>query len=159
MKRLNVVSIVGGADCTSDERLAAEEVGYQLASHGVVILTGGRGGVMEAASKGAQEAGGITVGVLPGGDHLGGNDYLSIAIPTGLGEGRNVVVALAGHVVIAIGGTHGTLSEIAHALRAGRRVIGLNTWTAVDKGGEHLDLLIAQSADEAVNLALKEVGV
>jgi uncharacterized protein (TIGR00725 family) len=83
---------------------------------------------MEAACRGAKEAGGMTVGILPGDDRSAANRFIDAAIPTGLGEGRNVLVVRAADAVIAVGGAYGTLSEIALALKAGKRVVGIGTW-------------------------------
>jgi uncharacterized protein (TIGR00725 family) len=94
----------------------------------VVLVTGGLGGVMEAACMGAREAGGTTIGILPGSDRSAANPYVDIAIPTGLGEARNALVVRAADALIAIGGGYGTLSEIAFALKADKRVVGLVTW-------------------------------
>jgi uncharacterized protein (TIGR00725 family) len=93
-----------------------------------VLVCGGLGGVMEAACRGAKEAGGTTVGILPGSDRAAANRFVDVPIPTGLGEGRNVLVVRAADALIAVGGGHGTLSEIAFALKTGKRVIGLGTW-------------------------------
>ncbi|HEV7845102.1 MAG TPA: TIGR00725 family protein, partial [Thermoleophilaceae bacterium] len=105
-----------------------ETVGRELAERGAMLVCGGLGGVMEAACRGAKEAGGTTVGVLPGNDRLDANAFVDIAIPTGLGQGRNVILVRAGDALLAVGGGHGTLSEIALALRLGKRVVGLGTW-------------------------------
>jgi uncharacterized protein (TIGR00725 family) len=91
-------------------------------------VCGGLGGVMEAACRGAKEGGGTTLGILPGSDRSAANPYVDLALATGLGEGRNLLIVRAADVLIAVGGGHGTLSEIALALRAGKRVIGLDTW-------------------------------
>ena len=107
---------------------SAEQVGRELASRGVVLVCGGLGGVMEAACRGAKEAGGTTVGILPGTDRSAANPFVEVAIATGLGEGRNALVVRAADAVIAIGGGYGTLSEIALALKAEKRVVGLGTW-------------------------------
>jgi uncharacterized protein (TIGR00725 family) len=107
---------------------AAAEVGRLVAERGAVLVCGGLGGAMEAACRGAKEAGGMTVGILPGPDRAAANPYVDIALPTGLGEARNALVVRAADAVIAVGGGYGTLSEIAFALKAGKRVIGLDTW-------------------------------
>ncbi|MEA2363111.1 MAG: hypothetical protein QOD71_2256 [Thermoleophilaceae bacterium] len=107
---------------------AAAEVGRLVAERGAVLVCGGLGGAMEAACRGAKEAGGMTVGILPGPDRAAANRYVDIALPTGLGEARNALVVRAADAVIAVGGGYGTLSEIAFALKAGKRVIGLDTW-------------------------------
>jgi uncharacterized protein (TIGR00725 family) len=93
-----------------------------------VLVCGGLGGVMEAACKGAKGSGGTTVGILPGTDRTAANPYVDTAIATGLGEARNAIVARSADALIAIGGAYGTLSEIAFALKAGKRVVGLGTW-------------------------------
>ena len=91
-------------------------------------MTGGLGGVMEAACRGARDVGGTTIGILPGADRSAANAYVDVAIPTGLGEARNALVVRAADALIAVGGAYGTLSEIALALKAGKRVVGLGTW-------------------------------
>jgi uncharacterized protein (TIGR00725 family) len=120
------IAVAGGAQATPQEYEAARAAGRLIAESGAVLLCGGLGGVMEAACRGAQEAGGTTVGIISGtGD---GNPYLSIIIRTGLGHGRNVLVAQSGDALIAIGGSYGTLSEIAIALKTGCPVFGLSSW-------------------------------
>jgi uncharacterized protein (TIGR00725 family) len=103
-------------------------VGRELAARGAVLVCGGLGGVMEAACRGAKDAGGRTVGILPGTDRAAANPFVDIAIPTGLGEARNALVVGAADGLIAVGGGYGTLSEIALALKAGKRVVGLDSW-------------------------------
>jgi uncharacterized protein (TIGR00725 family) len=122
------VAVVGAGVASPDELAAAEEVGRGLAAAGAVVVTGGLGGVMEAASRGAATAGGLVVGLLPGADRAAANRWVGVALPTGLGEGRNLVLVGSADVVVAIGGEWGTLSEIALALKAGTPVVGLGTW-------------------------------
>ena len=155
-QRRKVISIIGGAECSEVERKIAEHVGYLLAKEGVILLCGGRGGVMEAACRGSWNAGGTTIGLLPGKDFSEGNPYLDIVLPTGMGNLRNALVAQAGECIIAIGGGYGTLSEIGIALKSGRKVIGIGTWNAVDNSGKEIKILQASSAEEAVKLALKD---
>jgi uncharacterized protein (TIGR00725 family) len=156
--RAPVVSVIGAGDSTPEQARFAEEIGRLLAEKGAVLVCGGRGGVMEAACRGAHRAGGITIGLLPGGDVTAGNDYLTVAIPTGLGHARNALVATAGASVIAVGGGPGTLSEIGIALKTGRKVITLQSWNAMDFRGRPAGVVEAQSPEEAVELALaKEV--
>ncbi len=119
------MAVIGPGD---EPTVAAAEVGRLLAEQGVTLVCGGRGGAMEAACRGAKEADGLTVGILPGSDRSDANPFVDIVLPTGLGEARNALVVGAADVVIAIGGGYGTLSEIALALKAGKRVIGLGTW-------------------------------
>lgn len=140
------VAVVGPGEATPAEMAAAGAVGAGLARSGAIVVTGGRGGMMEAASRGAAEAGGTTVGILPGADRAEANAHLTVAIPTGLGELRNGLVVRAADAVIAIGGGHGTLSEVALALKAGIPVIGLDTW-------EIEGVQLADSPEQAVELA------
>ena len=144
------VAVVGASGPTAQQEHDAEIVGRLLAESGAMVVTGGRGGVMAAASRGASAAGGTTVGILPGADRTDANEWVSVAIPTGLGELRNGLVVRAADVVIAVGGAYGTLSEIALALRAGLPVIGLDTW-AID-GIEHASSAAAAAA-RALELA------
>lgn len=152
--RRRVIAIVGAADASTDELQAAETVGRLLAERGAVVVCGGRGGVMEAACRGAIAHGGITVGLLPGSEASEGNRFLTIAIPTGMGQARNAILALAGEAIIAIGGGPGTLSEIGLALRAGKRVVGLGTWQMRDPRGHPAAIEAADSPAHAVALAL-----
>jgi uncharacterized protein (TIGR00725 family) len=99
-----------------------------VAERRAVLVCGGLGGAMEAACRGAKQAGGATVGLLPGADRAEANPYVDVRLPTGLGEGRNLLVVRAADVVIAVGGGYGTLSEIALALRHGKPVVGIGSW-------------------------------
>ena len=128
MSRTPYVAVVGPGEASPDELHAAEEVGAGLAEAGAVVVTGGLGGVMEAASRGARSRRGRTLGILPGDDRDAANGWVEIAVPTGMGELRNGLVVRAADAVVAIGGGHGTLSEIALALKLGRPVVGLGTW-------------------------------
>jgi uncharacterized protein (TIGR00725 family) len=119
------VAVIGPGDSVED---VAAEVGRLVAERGAVVVCGGLGGTMEAACRGAKDGGGLTVGILPGSDRSEANPFVDVALPTGLGEARNALVVRAADVVIAVGGGYGTLSEIALALKAGKRVIGLDTW-------------------------------
>jgi uncharacterized protein (TIGR00725 family) len=128
MSRPPYVAVVGPGDASPEELHMAEEVGAGLAAAGDVVVTGGLGGVMEAACRGARSRRGRTVGILPGEDREAANGWVEIAIATGLGELRNGLVVRAADAVVAIGGGHGTLSEVALALKLGRPVVGLGTW-------------------------------
>jgi uncharacterized protein (TIGR00725 family) len=126
------VAVIGDGDPRGPEahRLLewAEEVGQLLARAGMVVVTGGLGGVMRAASRGAVGAGGATIGILPGSDPRDANEFVTVPIATGLGVMRNLVVVTAADAVLAVGGRHGTLSEIGLALRQGRHVVTLSSW-------------------------------
>ncbi|HXD59695.1 MAG TPA: TIGR00725 family protein [Thermoleophilaceae bacterium] len=143
------VAVVGAGEASREEAAAAEEVGRLLAERGAVLVCGGLGGVMEAACRGAKEAGGSTVGILPGRDRAAANDHVDIAIATGLGEARNALVVRAADVLIAVGGGYGTLSEIALALKSGTPVVGIGSWELAGR-----PLKEARDPREAVDLAL-----
>jgi len=152
-----IIAVVGPAKCSEKQADLADAVGAMIAKRGAIVVCGGRGGVMEAVCRGAAAAGGTTVGILPGTEVSEGNRYLTIALPTGMGEARNALVATAGQTMIAIGGSYGTLSEIALALKAGRKVIGLETWSASDRAGRQIQLLAARDAADAVGMAFSEI--
>jgi uncharacterized protein (TIGR00725 family) len=119
------VSVIGGSSVTDAEYGRARELGAVLAERGHVVVCGGLGGVMEGVCRGAGEAGGKTVGILPGSDPAGANQYVDTAIATGMGRARNALVVLNGDAAVAVDGSTGTLSEIALALDHGRPVAGL----------------------------------
>jgi hypothetical protein len=139
------IAVIGKEECTEEEERAARSAGALIAAGGAVLCCGGLGGVMEAASRGAKEAGGTTVGILPGTGR--GNQYIDIVIRTGLGHARNVVLVQSADAVVAIGGGYGTLSEIAIALKAGKQVLGYRTW-------EIVGVTPCGSPEEAVSRAL-----
>ncbi|MBI2704665.1 MAG: TIGR00725 family protein [Actinobacteria bacterium] len=147
------VSVVGGSECDRATRQMAEEVGRLLAQEGAYVVTGGRSGVAEAASRGAFEAGGMTIGILPERHRGEANRWLRVAISTGLGETRNALVVMNGDAVIAFDGAYGTLSEIAHALVHGKRVIGLGAWELRRLGQLDRSIERVATAAEAVELA------
>ena len=148
------ISVVGESRASAKIYKIAEEVGRYVAKAGAVLVCGGLGGVMEAASKGAKSAKGKTVGILPGSKREEANQYVDVPIITGLGFARNKLVVKTGQVVIAIGGSYGTLSEIAFALGYGIPVIGINTWELRKNGKVDKRIIIAESAKEAVDLAI-----
>jgi uncharacterized protein (TIGR00725 family) len=132
----------------------AEVLGRRLGEAGAVVVCGGGPGVMEAVCRGAQSVGGTTIGLLPGLDRAEGNPYLTVSIPTGLGQGRNLLLVRSSNAVIAVGGGFGTLSEIALALRTGTPVIGLATWS-LQLDSRQVDAFpVADTPDAAVRLAL-----
>jgi uncharacterized protein (TIGR00725 family) len=133
----------------------AEVLGRRLAEGGAIVVCGGGPGVMAAVCHGAQSAGGTTVGLLPGLDRAEGNPHLTIAIPTGLGQGRNLLLVRSSDALIAVGGGFGTLSEIALALRTGTPVIGLATWS-LQLDDQQVDAFpVAGDPDTAAQLALE----
>lgn len=142
------VAVVGGYEADEQVVLLAEEVGRLLAQRGCVVVTGGRQGVAEAASRGAVLAGGTTVGILPGRRRDEANPYVTVAVPTGLGETRNALVVMGVDAVIALPGAYGTLSEVAHALLSGTRVVGLGEGWSVS------GVIPARNPSDAVEQAL-----
>ncbi len=142
------VAVVGGYEADDAALALAEEVGRLLAQRGCIVVTGGRRGVAEAASRGAVLAGGTTIGILPGASRDEANPYITHAVPTGLGETRNALVVMDAAAVIALPGAYGTLSEVAHALLAGTRVV------SVGGGWDIPGVIIAGTSGDAVELAL-----
>ena len=149
-----VIAVVGPAQATDSEIEAARRVGRELAAAGATVVSGGLDGVMAAACTGAHERGGTTIGILPGVDRSAANPHVDVAIPTGLGEARNVLVVRAADAVVAIGGAYGTLSEIALALRAGIPVIGLDTWSLVRRGEVDPGIEVVTDPADAARRAL-----
>lgn len=144
-----VISVIGAGSCDGKTYNTAEEVGRLVAAKGATLITGGLGGVMEAASKGAYEAGGITVGILPGLSSDEANRYVKVPVTTGLSHARNIIVVRSADAVIAVSGEYGTLSEIAIALKLGKPVIGLDTWDNIE------EVVNAASPEEAVEKAFE----
>ena len=122
------IAVVGTGEEDEEHTRAAHTVGGELARAGAVVVCGGLGGVMAAACRGAQEAGGTTLGLLPGSERGAANPWVTIAIPTGMGELRNGLIVRAADALVAVGGGFGTLSEVALALKLGRPVVGVGTW-------------------------------
>lgn len=141
-----LIAVIGGRKTEKSLLKEAEEVGRLIAGNGAVLVCGGLGGVMEAASRGARAGGGLTVGILPQNDARDANPHIDIPIATGLGIGRNVIIARTADALIAVGGEYGTLSEIAFALQMGKPVIGIRTWDI--KG-----IVPTENAGEAVEKA------
>ncbi len=153
------IAVVGSADANDAVGALAEEVGALVAKSGATLVCGGLTGVMEAACRGAKSEGGTTVGILPGTRRRDANDYVDIALPTGLGEARNALVVRAADAVIAVAGEFGTLSEIGLALKMATPVVGLGTWELRKEGGERVDAIApATSPAVAVELALSLAG-
>jgi uncharacterized protein (TIGR00725 family) len=143
------VAVIGSGAEWED---AAEEVGRLLAQRGCTVVTGGLGEVMAAAHRGAREAGGATLAILPGEDRSEANQWAEHVVVTGIGHARNLAVAASGDAVVAIGGSYGTIAEMALALRLGRPVVALEGAPAVEGA------LVASSPGEAVELALRDLG-
>jgi uncharacterized protein (TIGR00725 family) len=149
------ISVIGAGQASADEMAAGEEIGRRLAEAGAVLVCGGLGGVMDAAARGCEAAGGTSVGILPGEDGTQASAHLTVRIATGLGEARNAIVARAADAVIAVGGEFGTLSEIALALKMGKPVVGLGTWSLDLEGLPGDPLQRASDPADAVGRALE----
>jgi uncharacterized protein (TIGR00725 family) len=149
--RLEYISVIGGGQCGAADYATAMEVGRLIAEAGATLVCGGLSGIMEAAARGAREAGGSTIGILPGHDRSHANPYLDHVVTTGIGHARNLAVVSSGDAVIAIGGSYGTLSEIGLARRVGRPVIILSGWRVQNDEGTE-GILYASSPREAMAL-------
>jgi uncharacterized protein (TIGR00725 family) len=150
-KKSIYIGVIGAGDCSNEVYKLAEQVGERIAKAGAVLVCGGLGGVMEAASKGAKKQSGTTIGILPGIDKSQANSYIDFPIVTGLGEGRNLLVIRNSDVVIALPGEYGTLSEIGFCLKLGKPIVGLSTWDVSEA------IIKAKDAEEAVKIALSKV--
>lgn len=143
------IAVAGAGVADAELAAIAEAVGRGIAAAGAVLICGGMSGVMEAAARGCAAAGGLTIGLLPGGDAGSANAYIRVPLPTGLGEARNVLVARTGDAMIAIGGSWGTLSEVALARKTGVPVVLLRPGLT-----DALDLPAADTAEQAVQMAV-----
>ena len=151
------ISVIGSSQASAQEIRDAEEVGRQIARSQAVLVCGGMGGIMEAACRGASEEGGLTVGILPTDSRKTANFHVDIPIVTGMGYARNLAVVKSGQAVIAVGGSYGTLSEIAHALQSDLPVIGLNTWQ-ISRDNKYTSPIIGvKTPAEAVAKALEMI--
>ncbi len=139
------VGVIGAGECGAELAEIAEEVGKGLAQKGAILICGGLGGVMTAVCRGAKKAGGLTIGILPGSERSEANPFVDIPVATGMGEARNLIIIRTADVLIAIGGSYGTLSEIGFALKMGKKVIGIRSWTIPG-------VILADSAESALKL-------
>lgn len=145
------IGVIGAGECSGEVYELARAVGRELARRGHVVVCGGLGGVMEAACRGAKEEGGITVGILPTADIRDANPWVDVAIATGMGEARNVIVVHSSEGLIAISGGYGTLSELAIALKVGKPVVSLRSFPLEG-------IPQARDPEEAVCLLLRALG-
>jgi uncharacterized protein (TIGR00725 family) len=154
-----IVGVIGSSKAEPDILKLAEEVGAEIARRGAAVVCGGLSGVMEAVCRGARKEGGLTIGIIPSDDKNDANPYVQIPIVTGMGMGRNVMLVKTADAIIAVGGEFGTLSEIAHALNLGKRVIGLHTWKLEKAHTKPIPNLIeVDTPKEAVSLALDSIS-
>jgi uncharacterized protein (TIGR00725 family) len=156
VRRARQVAVIGPRDATEAELAVAAEVGARLAEASAVVVCGGLGGVMEAVSRSASEAGTDVIGILPGADPAEANPYCTHVVAATTGIARNLAVVASADAVIAIGGSWGTLSEIAHARQLGRRVIALDSWRIepARPPADGLGVDLARDAADAVERAL-----
>jgi uncharacterized protein (TIGR00725 family) len=153
------VSVIGASEGSEEILRDAEAVGRGIAEAGAVLVCGGLTGVMEAASRGASEAGGTVVAVLPTLSPADANPYVTHAIATGTGHARNLAVVASGEAVIAVGGEWGTLSEIAYARKLGRPVVSIQSWPLRNRAGTDLGIVETETPEEAVKAALSSAVV
>jgi uncharacterized protein (TIGR00725 family) len=147
--RKKMIAVIGGRNCDESLYRQAQDVGRLIAENGAILVCGGRNGIMEAACRGASEAGGTTVGILPGSDPGDANEWVTVPIATGIGLARNSIITRTVSAAIAIGGHYGTLSEIAYCLQYGVPVYAIQSWDI--KGVKSVE-----TAAEAVRLALED---
>ena len=150
--RRKIIAVIGGAEASDKHLTIAEEVGSLIAKGDAILITGGMGGVMASASKGAKEANGLVIGILPTLERESANPYVDIPIVTGLSQARNLIIARTCDCAIAINGKYGTLSEIAYCLMYDVPVIGIDTWK-IDA-----PIVEAKNAVEAIELAFKAIS-
>ena len=151
-------SVIGGSEPTREEYKLAEQVGEYISKSGAVLVCGGLKGCMEAACKGAKKHGGMTIGILPGGDRRAANKWIDIPIVTGIGYARNKLVVKTGEACIAVAGNYGTLCEIAFSLGYEIPVVGLKTWSFHRKGKKDKGMHVAKTPKQAVEMALKLIN-
>jgi len=151
MNRKPHIGVIGARECSEEIEKLAFDVGYGIAKRGAILICGGLTGVMEAACRGAKEANGTTVGILPGTDKNDSNPYVDIPIVTGMSVARNIILVRSSDAVIAIAGKFGTLSEIAFALNVGKPVVGLSTWDI------EAPIIKAETPEDAVNKAFATI--
>jgi len=160
-RRARQISVIGSGDAEQDSKAAllAKEVGRRLAEAGVVLVCGGLGGVMEAASRGAAEVGGTVIGIVPWDSPGEANPHCTHVVSTGIGYARNLAVVASGEAVIAVGGEWGTLSEIGHARELDRTVVALRSWTLRGEGSMEAapGIVPAATPEKAVAAALDAI--
>lgn len=145
------IVVIGSHSCNKEVEKTAYEVGCEIAKRGYILLSGGKEGVMEAACRGAKENNGLTVGIIPEIHPDHGNKHLDIIIPTGINFSRNYIVQNSGEAIIMIGGSYGTLSELAYALQFGRKIVALQSkWSKISK-----NIIVAKTPKDAVSKAIK----
>ncbi len=155
-----LVAVVGPSapDAEPTDLEEACDLGRRLAEHGFAVLTGGLDGVMASAAQGVRQARGVVVGLLPGTDAREGNEFLTVAVPTGIGQARNGLLVAAADAVVAVGCSWGTLSEIALARRLGKPLACLRPWRLLDQNGQEVPLPLVSTPAEAVRTISKRLA-
>jgi uncharacterized protein (TIGR00725 family) len=149
---MSMIGVVGAGNCSTEVYELARRIGDGIARAGGILVCGGLGGVMEGACRGAREAGGETVGILPGPDKASANPYVSVPIVTDMGHARNVLIVRTSDLLVAVSGGYGTLSEISIALKLGKPIIGLHTWPDME------GIAYVSSPEEATDTIRKMMG-
>jgi len=149
VKRKPVIAVIGAGKCSKKLRDMATEVGKYIAENGGVVVCGGLGGIMEGVAKGAKEANGLTIGILPTENKEDANEFIDYVIPTGFGEARNIIVVRSADAVVAFPGKYGTLTEMAFALNVGKPVVSVNAWKLGD------EIIHVENPVEAAKLAME----
>ncbi|UCF71446.1 MAG: TIGR00725 family protein [candidate division WOR-3 bacterium] len=150
--RRKIIAVIGGTEASDEHLKIAEEVGSLIAERGAILITGGMGGIMSAASKGAKASNGLVIGILPTVDKESANPYVDIPIVTGLSNARNFIIARTCDCAVAIDGKYGTLSEIAYCLMYNVPVIGIDTWKI------EAPIIPAENAREAIDAAFNRIS-
>jgi uncharacterized protein (TIGR00725 family) len=150
-----LVAVIGASMPSPEEARLAEEVGARLAQAGFALLSGGMGGNMEAASRGARQAGGLVVGILPTANPDDANAHVDVAIATGISDARNAVIANSADAFVAVGGGLGTLTEIAFALKRRKTVVALSTWKIDESRLGDAPLFEASTPEQAVRIVVE----
>jgi len=148
---LKIIGVIGGNHCSAEEYDLAYKVGQGIAQAKAVLICGGRGGIMEASCKGAVEAGGLTIGILPGDDISEANPYVKQPIATGLGIARNIIIVKTAQALISIGGRYGTLSEMAFAAQLSKPLFSLCPWIDIPES------VVVKTPEEAVQRAIESI--
>ncbi len=151
-KRSKVIAVIGGREASEYQLELASAVGRGIAKKGAVLLCGGMGGIMEAACKGAKEAGGVTIGIIPGSNRNEANDYVDFSIATGIGIARNAILMHTCDGAVAIGGKYGTLSEMAYAGQLDKPLVSLDSWVFDEK------VISAKTAEQALQFLFQMIG-
>ncbi len=147
------IAVIGGQQSNDEEDRLAYEAGKLIAEDGHILICGGLSGVMESACRGAKDGGGTTVGILPGAFRSDANSFVDIAIATDMGQCRNAIIVRTADAVIAVGGEYGTLSEIAMALKMGKHVVAIQSWSMMRRGKKDERIVEAPDAETALKLA------